>query len=228
MNNMAKIIRKCKCNLQTNLLNRILSNVILFSCITCTLFIIYTCIRKFIEAPTTLSVKLVKISEVEFPEFTICPDLGSGYKTGTIKQAVEYRQNGMENMTWKMFDNFTLSLNEIIESIHFRYGNGYKSNGILSNSSEYAKISRVTIESRYGKCATVQIPKRYFEKDIQAIQFYSPVKNLSIFTHYPGQYYITPNPKVVAKVNSPLFVDFRFNLLHEIPGENCDPRLNGK
>ena len=119
------------------LLNRLLlSNIILLACIACTLYIIITCILKFVEAPTTLSVKRVKISEVEFPEFTICPDIGSGYKTGTIKQAMEYRENGMENMTWKMFDNFTLSLNEIVESIHFRYVDGYKYNSILSNSSE--------------------------------------------------------------------------------------------
>ena len=213
--------------LKPNLLN-LLNNVTLFACITCTLFIICTCIRKFMEAPTTLSVKRVKISQVEFPEFTICPDLGSGYK---IKLFDEYLEHGMENMSsWKSFDNFTLPLEEIVESIYFRYSNGYKSNFILSNSSEYAKISRITIESRYGKCATLQIPKRYFKKDnsLKGIKFYSLVKNLSIFTHYPGQYYNTPNPKVAVKMNMPLFIDFRFNLLHEIPGENCDPLLNGK
>ena len=214
--------------LKPNLLN-LLNNVTLFACITCTLFIICTCIRKFMEAPTTLSVKRVKISQVEFPEFTICPDSGSGYK---IQQEVdEYRENGMENISsWKTFDNFTLSLKEIVERIHFRYGNGYKSNFILSNSSEYAKISRVTIEGRYGKCATLQIPKRYYKKELglKGIKIYSLVKKLSIFTHYPGQYYITPNPKVVVKMNMPLFIDFRFNLIHEIPGENCDPQLNGK
>ena len=216
------------CTLKPNL-PKVLNNVTLFACITCTLFIIYTCIRKFIEAPTTLSVKRVKISQVEFPEFTICPDLGSGYK---IKQEVdEYLEHGMENMSsWKVFDNFTLPLEEIVESIYFRYSNGYKSNFILSNSSEYAKISRVTIEGRYGKCATLQIPKRYYKKELglKGIKIYSLVKKLSIFTHYPGQYYITPNPKVVVKMNMPLFIDFRFNLLHEIPGENCDPLLNGK
>ena len=213
--------------LKPNLPN-LLNNVTLFACITCTLFIICTCIRKFMEAPTTLSVKRVKISQVEFPEFTICPDLGSGYK---IKLFDEYLEHGMENMSsWKSFDNFTLPLEEIVESIYFRYSNGYKSNFILSNSSEYAKISRITIESRYGKCATLQIPKRYFKKDnsLKGIKFYSLVKNLSIFTHYPGQYYNTPNPKVAVKMNMPLFIDFRFNLLHEIPGENCDPLLNGK
>ena len=112
------------CTLKPNLPN-LLNNVILFACITCTLFIICTCIRKFMEAPTTLSVKRVKISQVEFPEFTICPDLGSGYK---IKLFDEYLEHGMENMSsWKTFDNFTLSLKEIVERIHFRYGNGYKS-----------------------------------------------------------------------------------------------------
>ena len=54
---------------------RIIINI---SCMFALLFVINCCITKYLDSPTTLSVKRIKIQETIFPEFTICPLFGQG------------------------------------------------------------------------------------------------------------------------------------------------------
>ena len=69
---------------------RILINI---SCIFAMLFVIYFCTTKYLDSPTTLSVKRIKIQDTIFPEFTICPLLGQGSGSQSVGNYLKRQLN---------------------------------------------------------------------------------------------------------------------------------------
>ena len=114
-----------------------------------------------------MNVKRIKSTELgkDFPEFTICPDLISGYNTKLLKNynvtKAQFIDNGIKNLNWNLYDKVALPLNKVVEKIMFRTGeNNYKYQEILSNKTiQFRNMMKLTIEERYGKCATLKIPE---------------------------------------------------------------------
>ena len=199
-------------------------------CVLGSILVAYFCITKYIDKPTTLNVKRINTMESGFPEFTICPD-SFGYKYEDMKiynitSKDILLKDGANNFNWDIFNNITLTLDEIIFFVNFRAGERYfqlfpkKSQILRENLHE-------TIEGKYGKCATLTIPEVYKKMNLNAVIITSKLDGINMFIHYPGQYFPGPNSQVVGKMNKPLFIDLKFTLLQEISGEQCDSTLNG-
>ena len=200
-------------------------------CVMGSLFVAYECINKYSKGSTTLIVTRLKTSELEikFPEFTICSAVS--YKMGLLKNynltsKEEYLNNGIENMTWDIFDNLNTPVNQIIAKIALRSGKRFTT--IFAKSDEFKNMSRFITVKRHGKCVAIEIPDKYLKENLNALIFMSSVEFLQIYIHYPGQFRSGPNTKVSAARNYPLYTDLKFNVLEDIPEKYCNPEVNGK
>ena len=209
----------------------ILAKLVTILCVIGSLLVAYECVNKYSKGSTTLIVTRLKTSELEikFPEFTICS--ASSYKMGILKNynitsKEEYLKNGIENMTWDIFDHLNTPLNQIIGKVSLRSGKRYSD--IFAKSDEFKNMSRIITEARHGKCVAINIPDKYLKENLNALIFMSSVEFLQIYIHYPGQYRPGPKPKVSAARNYPLFTDLKFNVLEDIPEKYCNPKVNGK
>ena len=117
-----------------------LAKLVTILCVMGSLFVAYECIYKYSKGSTTLIVTRLKTSELEikFPEFTICSAVS--YKMGILKNynlmsKEEYLKNGIENMTWDIFDNLNTPVNQIIGKIALRSGKRYTN--IFAKSDEF-------------------------------------------------------------------------------------------
>ena len=199
----------------------ILAKLVTILCVIGSLLVAYECVNKYSKGSTTLIVTRLKTSELEikFPEFTICS--ASSYKMGILKNynitsKEEYLKNGIENMTWDIFDHLNTPLNQIIGKVSLRSGKRYSD--IFAKSDEFKNMSRIITEARHGKCVAINIPDKYLKENLNALIFMSSVEFLQIYIHYPGQYRPEPKPKVSAARNYPLYTDLKFNVLeHSIP-----------
>ena len=213
----------CKC----------IGQVVSLTCISILIWIIYVCIDNYLQYNTTLMVKRTKISEVDFPDFTVCPYARKGYRSDVMKKLdvdFNYKDKMFENdgrthLNWDIFDKITFAPYQFIERVELK-GDSFELT-IDSSSDEFKNMSKIVVEERYGKCASISIPKEYAKKSLYGIVIISQESGMNIFVHHSGHYYLQSYPKVAAKINKPLWVDTKFNMLYDISGEECESYMNG-
>ena len=228
----------CGCNNSPKDRKRILvyfDRAALLVCILLLMGDVIFCISRYLDNSTTLNIDIKNINEVEFPEFTVCPDFRHGFKTDKLGShnltLSDILQGNYGNLTWETFLEVTFEPEELIES--------FRVTSILdgkkhyfdqdSNPNLYHSSIRTTLERRYGRCATLKIPKSYTDMGLEAI-FINSKADMNVFVHHKNQYYANINPKIYTEMDWPLFIDLNFELLNHIPrgNRNCSAELNGQ
>ena len=123
------------------------------------------CTSKYLDSPTTLSVKRIKIQETIFPEFTICPDIFQTYRDEILYQ-YNLTDDDLRNLiypihndTAEFYKEATWEIDEILDNIivntrkaKFQIRFGEESEKDILSITENNKTS-------IGRCYSFQIPK---------------------------------------------------------------------
>ena len=204
--------------------------VILVACLLLLLLEIYLCVEKYLERATTLNVEIKNMDKVQFPQVTICPDVKEGYKPDRLRIHNTTRgaimSGKMGNMTWEQFLDVTYEPEEIIHLIQIKTYTDAKYHHIWNNDSkQFRKIVKPTLERRYGRCATITVPKDLRVKGFQNIIVQSK-RGFNAFVHHENQYQYGSHPKVYTSTNNSLFIDINYEVLKFIPGNDCSTTMD--
>ncbi len=210
--------------------HKLLHRLIILVCSLALLAETYLCLSRYFQGATTLNVDIRPNSAVDFPEFTICPDVTASFQSEKLKQD-NFNESqivtaiNMPNMTWDQMLDITNDPEDLFFMLRMRNIKDGQFMFVTNNSEDFKKNARFTFERRYGRCTTISIPKRFQDKGLGDILMKFP-QTVNVFIHHKNHYYSGLHPKVYARHGRVLVLDLKFELLELIPGKDCDHKLD--
>ena len=184
------------------LLSKLLSRSIFVACMSCLALQIGFSFDKYLQGATTLTVVVKPSWETRrHPEYTICPDVRSGYNMSGMNLTRANIVNGqLDNLTWEMFEKITMEPGDLIERISWTSYKDGQTRHMGKDSDMFKNSTRSTYLLRYGRCVTFTVPDNVVTSGMGSLIFASK-NSINLFVHHERQFYAKAHPKVYAKVS---------------------------